>query len=421
MAKLKIGICGWGNVATGLYEQLVNDVQKYPEWEISCIGARRDNPRCNPGLIKVLRDIFAVVDEDIDVLVELIGGVNTAKDLIAQALNSGKHVVTANKAVIFEHGEELIELAQQNNVNLLFESAVCAGTPIIKLLSNELNANKIYKVAGMLNGTTNFILSNMEEGASYESVLHEAQELGYAEPDPSLDVNGTDAAHKIGILSALAFNSGLPVSDFHIEGIENIQPQDFTYAHDSNLTVKHLAVAKLSDQGIELRSHPVMLSKDVSLAGLKGVRNGIQFDTDLLGEFHVAGSGAGRESTASGLISDLLALSKSNKTSPIRYPDFSKKPNILNFSDLIFKYYLYLEVKGEPDPEVSALITKISADHKVSFDKVIQKDWLDNSANIVPLVVFTEPIVESKMQIILQDLEDHPLILNSKIIRIEEL
>ena len=162
MAKLKIGICGWGNVATGLYEQLVNGDEIYADWEICCIGARRDNPKCNPGSTKILRDIFEVVEEDIDVLVELIGGVETAKDLITRALSSGKHVVTANKAVIFEHGEELINLAKKNNVELLFESAVCAGTPAIKMFSNDLTANKISKVAGMLNGTTNFILSNME-------------------------------------------------------------------------------------------------------------------------------------------------------------------------------------------------------------------------------------------------------------------
>jgi homoserine dehydrogenase len=221
MAKLKIGICGWGNVATGLYEELVNGAEIYNDWEICCIGARRDNPKCNPGSTKILRDIFEVVEEDIDVLVELIGGVETAKDLIERALNAGKHVVTANKAVIFEHGEELINTAIKNNVELLFESAVCAGTPSIKMLSNDLTANKISKVAGMLNGTTNFILSNMEEGASYEAVLQEAQEKGYAEPDPSLDVNGTDAAHKIGILSALAFNTGLPAPSFYVEGIEN--------------------------------------------------------------------------------------------------------------------------------------------------------------------------------------------------------
>ena len=417
MAKLKIGICGWGNVATGLYEQLVNGDEIYADWEICCIGARRDNPKCNPGSTKILRDIFEVVEEDIDVLVELIGGVETAKDLITRALSSGKHVVTANKAVIFEHGEELINLAKKNNVELLFESAVCAGTPAIKMFSNDLTANKISKVAGMLNGTTNFKISNMEEGASYESVLQEAQEKGYAEPDPSLDVNGTDAAHKIGILAALAFNSGLPTSSFYVEGIEDIQSQDFTYANDFHLTVKHLAVAKLNDEGIELRSHPVMLSKDSSLAGLKGVRNGIQFDTNLLGEFHVAGSGAGRDSTASGLISDIFALSRSNGSSPMRYPDFSKKPNLLNFDDLVFKYYVYLEVKDEPG--VLALISKIFADQSIGFDKVIQKDQLGNGN--VPVVIFTDPIVENEMQTALKDLKNNPVILRSKIIRIEDL
>jgi homoserine dehydrogenase len=416
MTKLKIGICGWGNVATGLYEQLICGNELYSEWELVCIGARRDNPRCNPGNTKIVRDIFAVPDEDIDVLVELIGGVETARELILKALNAGKHVVTANKAVIYEHGEELIEVAITNNVKILFESAVCAGTPVVKMLSNDLGANKISKVAGMLNGTTNFILSNMEEGANYENVLQEAQEKGYAEPDPSLDVNGTDAAHKIGILASLAFNSGLPASKFHIEGIEDITSQDFKYAHEFNFTVKHLAVAQLQDHGIELRSHPVMLSKESSLAGLKGVRNGIQINTDLLGEFQVAGSGAGRESTASGLISDLIALSKNQDIDPMRYPDFSKKPKIIDFNELSFKYYVYLEVKDESG--VLALISKIFAEHKISFDKVIQKDQLDNGN--VPMVIFTDPVIESEMQIALKDLKSNSVIHNSKIIRIED-
>jgi len=416
MTKLKIGICGWGNVATGLYEQLICGNELYSKWELVCIGARRDNPRCNPGDTKIVRDIFAVPDEDIDILVELIGGVETARELILKALNAGKHVVTANKAVIYEHGEELIQVAIKNNVKILFESAVCAGTPVVKMLSNDLGANKISKVAGMLNGTTNFILSNMEEGANYENVLQEAQEKGYAEPDPSLDVNGTDAAHKIGILASLAFNSGLPASTFHIEGIEDITSQDFKYAHEFNLTVKHLAVAQLQNHGIELRSHPVMLSKESSLAGLQGVRNGIQINTDLLGEFQVAGSGAGRESTASGLISDLIALSKNQDIDPMRYPDFSKKPNIIDFNELSFKYYVYLEVKDESG--VLALVSKIFAEHKISFDKVIQKDQLDNGN--VPMVIFTDPVIESEMQIALKDLKSNSVIHNSKIIRIED-
>lgn len=417
MTILKIGICGWGNVATGLFEQLTANNHISSQWQVTCIGARRDNPRCDPGSVKILRDIFAVPDEEIDVLIELIGGVDTAKALITKALNAKKHVITANKAVIFEHGEELLKIAKNNDVRLLFESAVCAGTPTIKMLSNDLSANVISKVAGMLNGTTNFILSNMEEGELFETVLAEAKAEGYAEPDPTLDINGTDAAHKIGILAALIFNSGLPATNFHIEGIENISPDDFLYADEFGLTIKHLAVACKNDLGIELRSHPVMIKKESSLAGLKGVRNGIQFDTDLIGSFHVAGSGAGRESTASGLISDLVALSKSSESLPMQYPDFSKKPDVIDFNELSFKYYVYLEVKDQPG--VLATISKVFGDHGISLEKVIQKDQLKNG--YVPVVIITDNIVEKEMQIVMSDFLDQDVVSEAKIIRIEDL
>ena len=417
MTMLKIGICGWGNVATGLFEQLTANNHINSQWQVTCIGARRDNPRCDPGSVKILRDIFAVPDEEIDVLIELIGGVDTAKALIIKALNAKKHVITANKAVIFEHGEELLKIAKNNDVRLLFESAVCAGTPTIKMLSNDLSANVISKVAGMLNGTTNFILSNMEEGELFETVLAEAKAEGYAEPDPTLDINGTDAAHKIGILAALIFNSGLPATNFHIEGIENISPDDFLYADEFGLTIKHLAVACKNDLGIELRSHPVMIKKESSLAGLKGVRNGIQFDTDLIGSFHVAGSGAGRESTASGLISDLVALSKSSESLPMQYPDFSKKPDVIDFNELSFKYYVYIEVKDQPG--VLATISKVFGDHGISLEKVIQKDQLKNG--YVPVVIITDNIVEKEMQIVMSDFLDQDVVSEAKIIRIEDL
>ena len=417
MTMLKIGICGWGNVATGLFEQLTANNHISSQWQVTCIGARRDNPRCDPGSVKILRDIFAVPDEEIDVLIELIGGVDTAKALIIKALNAKKHVITANKAVIFEHGEELLKIAKNNDVRLLFESAVCAGTPTIKMLSNDLSANSISKVSGMLNGTTNFILSNMEEGELFETVLAEAKAEGYAEPDPTLDINGTDAAHKIGILAALIFNSGLPVTNFHIEGIENISPDDFLYADEFGLTIKHLAVACKNDLGIELRSHPVMIKKESSLAGLKGVRNGIQFDTDLIGSFHVAGSGAGRESTASGLISDLVALSKSSESLPMQYPDFSKKPDVIDFNELSFKYYVYLEVKDQPG--VLATISKVFGDHGISLEKVIQKDQLKNG--YVPVVIITDNIVEKEIQIVMSDFLDQDVVSEAKIIRIEDL
>lgn len=413
---IKIGMCGWGNVATGLYRQLSTNKNLDLNFEITCIGARRDNAKCDPSPIKIHRDIFDVIDDDIDVLIELIGGVEVAKELIERALTRGKHVITANKAVIFEHGEELISLADQNNVKLLFESAVCAGTPIIKMLSNDLQANKISKIAGMLNGTTNYILSKMEEGESYEKTLKNAQELGYAEPDPSLDVNGTDAAHKIGILSSLAFNSSLPAHGFHIEGIEQITQSDFIFAKEFGFVVKHLAVAKKTDHGIELRSHPTLLKSSSNLASLKGVRNGIQIDTDLLGEFHIAGSGAGQESTASGIISDLISLSRTKTSNSMNMPVFINPVKIIPFTDLSFRYYIYLEVKDKPG--VLAKVTKIFADQNISFDKVSQKDQI--SVNKVPIIIISDPINELNMQNALKEASSHEEIIDLKIIRIED-
>ena len=411
--KLKIGICGWGNVATGLFEQLTKSNNE--SWELVCIGARRDNPHCDPGNITIHRDIFEVINDEIDVLVELIGGTTTAKDLISQALDAGKHVITANKAVIYEHGNELINLAKKNNVHLLFEASVCAGTPVIKMLSNDLGANQVSKISGMLNGTTNYILSNMENGISYDVALDEAKQKGYAEPDPSLDVNGTDAAHKIGILASLALNSNLPASDFYIEGIENITAEDFNYVDEFNLTIKHLAVTKKADNEIELRSHPVLINKDSSLGGLSGVRNGIQINTDLLGEFLIAGSGAGKESTASGLISDLLALSKASNSSPMNYPRFNDFPKIKPFENLEFSYYVYLEVQDQAG--VLALVSQIFSDNKISIDKIVQKDHLPDGK--VPVVVFTDQIKESQMQKALENFSAQSEIHSAKIIRIE--
>jgi len=411
--KLKIGICGWGNVATGLFEQLTKSNNE--SWELVCIGARRDNPHCDPGNITIHRDIFEVINDEIDVLVELIGGTTTAKDLISQALNAGKHVITANKAVIYEHGNELINLAKKNNVHLLFEASVCAGTPVIKMLSNDLGANQVSKISGMLNGTTNYILSNMENGISYDVALDEAKQKGYAEPDPSLDVNGTDAAHKIGILASLALNSNLPASDIYIEGIENIAADDFNYVDEFNLTIKHLAVTKRVGNEIELRSHPVLINKDSSLGGLSGVRNGIQIDTDLLGEFLIAGSGAGKESTASGLISDLLALSKVSNSSPMNYPRFNDFPKIKLFKNLEFSYYVYLEVQDQAG--VLALVSQIFSDNEISIDKIVQKDHLPDGK--VPVVVFTDLIKESQMQKALENFSAQTEIHSAKIIRIE--
>ena len=394
MKKLKIGICGWGNVATGLFNTIKNNNDKIRlngnlEIEIVVIGARRDNPKCNPGDIKIERDIFNVIDNEIDVVVELIGGVEVARDLILKAIKNKKHVVTANKAVIFHHGDEIFKEASANGVKVLFESSVCAGTPIIKLLTEELSANNVTKIAGMLNGTSNFILSNMEEGADFKPTLELAQKEGYAEPDPTFDIEGMDAAHKIGILSSLAFGTPLPPGDFYVEGISKIEKIDFKYAKEMGYTVKHLAVCKNNEDKIELRAHPVLIKDNSYLANLKSVRNGIEVETDLLGTLHIAGSGAGQESTASGVVSDLVHLANSN----INISESTKKNkcDLIDFLSLSFQYYFY--IKAEDIPGVMASITSMFAEKGIGIESIVQKE--DLKENMVPIVLITDPFIES--------------------------
>ena len=418
MKKLKIGICGWGNVATGLYKSLQDnrlqiESNSNTQIEIIVIGARRDNPKCDPKNIIIERDIFDVLNHDIDVLVELIGGVEVARELILKSIKKGINVVTANKAVLFHHGDEIFEKANLNNVKVLFESSVCAGTPIIKLLTEELSANKVTKIAGMLNGTSNFILSNMEEGKEFKPTLELAQKEGYAEPDPTFDIEGLDAAHKIGILSSLAFRTSLPPDNFYIEGISNIKKIDFKYAKEMGFTLKHLAVAKLNKDQIELRAHPVLIDKDSYLANLKSVRNGIEVETDLLGTLHIAGSGAGQESTASGVISDLVHLANSNNN--FSEINSRSKNELLNFLTLSFQYYFYIEAADVPG--VMALITSKFAKKKIGIESIVQKENLNN--NMVPIVIVTDLFLEKDHKDLLHAINELDSVDEVRSIRIE--
>ena len=419
MSTLKIGICGWGNVATGLYKIAKNNIESIKKQgnldiEIVVIGARRDNPNCKPENVIIERDIFNVVNHDIDVMVELIGGVDVAKDLILKALKKKKHVVTANKAVIYNHGDEIFACAKENGVKVLFESSVCAGTPIIKLLTEELSANKISKISGMLNGTSNFILSNMEDGAEFQSTLELAQKEGYAEPDPSFDIEGMDAAHKIGILSSLALGTNLPPDDFYVQGITNIKKIDFKYADEMGYTIKHLAVAEQNSKEVVLRAHPVLIAKDSYLANLKSVRNGIEVETDLLGTLHLAGSGAGQESTASGIISDLVHLANSSE----EHLKAASNENVIlsEFLNLTFQYYFYIE--AEDIPGVMASITSVFADKSVGLETIVQKENLDE--NFVPIVIITDPFKEQDHSNLIENLEKLDSIKSVRTIRIEQ-
>lgn len=418
MKNLKIGICGWGNVATGLYKTIKDNNEQITSnanlnIDITVIGARRDNPKCDPGSVKIERDIFDVINYDIDVVVELIGGIDTARELILTAIKNKKHVVTANKAVIFNHGDEIFKEAHNNGVRVLYESSVCAGTPAIKILSEELAANKITKISGMLNGTSNFILSNMEEGADFASTLALAQQKGYAEPDPTFDIEGMDAAHKIGILSSLAFRTSLPPNNFYIEGISSIENIDFKYASELGFTIKHLAIAKQNKESVELRAHPVLIEKIQNLANLKSVRNGIEIETDLVGILHVAGSGAGQESTASGIISDLVNLANSEKNTTCI--DASNIIPLADFLTLTFQYYIYIE--ADDIPGVMASITSTFADKKIGIETIVQKEELNEG--IVPIVIITDPFLESENAELIKKIDELDSVKKVRSIRIE--
>ena len=420
MKILKVGICGWGNVATGLFRAVNENAEAIKlnsgaNFSIEVIGARRDNPECDPGKTLIERDIFAVLDHDIDVVVELIGGVEVARELILKAIKNKKHVVTANKAVIYHHGDEIFQSARDHGVRVLFESSVCAGTPIIKLLKEELAANKVSKISGMLNGTSNFILSNMEEGEDFDATLRLAQEEGYAEPDPTFDIEGMDAAHKIGILSSLAFGTALPPLDFHIEGITKIDKSDFYYAMDMGYTVKHLAVAKIDNGMVELRAHPALINLNSHLANLKGVRNGMEIDTDLIGKIHIAGSGAGQESTASGLISDLVHLYFSVDVDTSSAANNKINPPMSDFSELFFQYYFYIEALDIPG--VMASITSLLASRKVGIESIVQKEELSRES--VPIILITDPFKEADHSLLCKELLNLDSVRAIRSIRIE--
>ena len=417
MKKINIGICGWGNVATGLYKAINKNhelIKKQANLDICIkfIGARRDNPKCNPKGVEILRDIFDVTHQDIDVVVELIGGVETARELILSALKNKKHVITANKAVIFQHGDELFNIASKNNIKILYESAVCAGTPVIKVLREELAGNNISKISGMLNGTTNFILSEMEKGADFDPTLAIAQKKGYAEPDPSFDIDGIDAAHKIGILSYIAHGTSLPPQNFYIEGISDITSSDFKNASDLGYVIKHLAVANQINDSIELRAHPALIRKESILASLQGVRNGIEIDTDLVGKIHITGSGAGQESTASGLVSDIIHLSNNNIAITDNIAQQASSESLKEFNEILFKHYFSMEIEDEK--EINQKIFSEADNNNIKIEQIISNK--DKPSNIY---FITNLVKESEASNLLNQLKAIGSVKNIKRIRIE--
>ena len=314
---LRIGVCGVGTVGLATIDILrqqsaMVSARAGKDLKVTHVGARRDHAEHDYGDARVSRDVMDVArDPEVDVLVELIGGTGVAYDLIKLAIEQGKHIVTANKALIAEHGNELFALAEAAGVQLGFEASVAGGIPIIKALRESMAANEVKQVAGIINGTGNFILTEMSsKGRAFDDVLAEAQALGYAEADPTFDIDGTDAAHKLVILASLAFGIPLNIDGPVKQGINTVTPTDLNYAAELGYRVKHLGIARQSETGVELRVHPTLIPEQKQLATVDGVLNAVMISGSAVGEVVLVGPGAGGPATASSVCADIIDVAR---------------------------------------------------------------------------------------------------------------
>ncbi|MBL8491847.1 MAG: homoserine dehydrogenase, partial [Rhodocyclaceae bacterium] len=333
------------------------------------------------GACRLTDDAFSVVnDPEVDIVVELIGGYGIAKELVMQALANGKHVVTANKALLATHGNEIFAAAQKAGVMVAFEAAVAGGIPIIKAVREGLSANRIQWIAGIINGTTNFILSEMrEKGLSFDTVLKEAQRLGYAEADPTFDVEGVDAAHKISILSSLAFGIPVQFDKAHVEGITKLEAEDIRYAEQLGYRIKLLGIARRRTGGVELRVHPTLIPAKRLIANVEGAVNAVLVQGDAVGSTLYYGKGAGAEPTASSVIADLVDVTRMHTADPEnRVPHLAFQPDqlsdlpVLPMAEVETSYYFRIRVEDKPG--VLADITRILADEQISIDALLQRE-----------------------------------------------
>jgi homoserine dehydrogenase len=392
MKPIKVGLLGVGVVGGGTFDVLKRNQEEIRRRagrgiEITMVSAR-DKAKVTArtgGTVEVVMDPFEIVNHpEIDIVVELIGGYGLAKDLVLQAINNGKHVVTANKALLAVHGNEIFKAAQDKGVMVAFEAAVAGGIPIIKALREGLTANRIEGIAGIINGTTNFILSEMrDKGLDFATVLKQAQALGYAEADPTFDIEGVDAAHKCTIMSAIAFGIPVQFDKAHVEGISKLQAVDIRYAEQLGYRIKLLGITKRAVvngvEGIELRVHPTLIPAKRLIANVEGAMNAVLVQGDAVGASLYYGRGAGAEPTASSVIADLVDITRLATADPeYRVPHLAFQPNqmtdvaILPMSEITTSYYLRVYVKDQLG--VMADLTRILADGGISIDAVLQKE-----------------------------------------------
>ncbi|MBE8717335.1 homoserine dehydrogenase [Cellvibrio polysaccharolyticus] len=416
LKPVNVGICGLGTVASGTVNILLRNAaiinaRAGSELQIIHIGARRDNARCDTAGLRVSRDIFEVVDNaEVDIVVELIGGTTVAKDLVLKAIANGKHVVTANKALIAHHGNEIFAAAREKGVTVAFEAAVAGGIPIIKALREGLAANRIEWLAGIINGTGNFILTEMrDKGRAFDDVLKEAQALGYAEADPTFDVEGIDAAHKLVILASLAFGIPLDIKKVFTEGITRIAPEDVVYAEELGYRIKHLGIARRVEKGIELRVHPTLIPEKRLIANVDGVMNAIVVKGDAVGPTLYYGPGAGAEPTGSSVVADIIDVARTLSASPEnRVPylgfgdDFVTEQPILPIDEIETAYYLRMSVEDKPG--VMSKVATILSDSGISIEALIQKEAKDGEL-FVPLILLTNIVQEKRLEAALREIE----------------
>ncbi len=431
MKPVKVGICGLGTVGGGTFNVLTRNAEEISRRAgrhivIEQIAMRRENPACDTSGMQTTTDIFEVAtNPEIDIVVELIGGYDTARDLVMTAIENGKHVVTANKALIAVHGNEIFEAAQEKNVMVAFEASVAGGIPIIKAIREGLAANRINWLAGIINGTGNFIMTEMrEKGREFSDVLQEAQALGYAEADPTFDVEGIDAAHKLTILSSLAFGIPLQFSKAYTEGISKITPQDIQYAEELGYRVKHLGITRRTDKGIELRVHPTLIPKATLLANVNGVMNAVLADGDAVGQTLYYGPGAGAEATASAVVADIvdvvrtLTADRDNRVPHLAFqPSELSDAPVLPVDQTTSAYYLRLQAVERPG--VLAHVTRILGEKGINIEAIIQKQTTEAQ---VPVIMLSQRVEERMMNEAIREIEALPDILGEIVrIRVEQL
>ena len=427
MKPVRLAILGLGTVGGGVLELLQINAAEIKrrtgrEIQITHVGTRRPRPDLNlDPSIQQSEDLLHIARQsDVDVVIEVMGGIHPAKEVLLEAIKNGKHIVTANKALLAEHGNELFKAADDNNVQIAYEAAVAGGIPIIKVIREGLAANRIDWLAGIINGTGNFILTEMrEKGRAFADVLKEAQELGYAEADPTFDVEGIDAAHKLAMLASIAFGMPLQFSKVYTEGISKITAQDVKYAEEFGYRIKHLGIARRAETGIELRVHPTLIPEEELLANVNGVKNAVLVQSNAVGPTLYYGAGAGAGPTASAVVADIIDIVRDISytedgagTIPhFAFEALSDLP-ILSREEMTTGYYI--RVNAEDETGVLADVTTILSRAGISIDAIMQQTRLKD---LIPIVILTDPIQESIMDEALAKIQALPAI-HGEIVRI---